>query len=251
MAARGPSPQLDALGRSLALRHVLVSAMPPTGSRPSGGAPAGLHEQASSMDRDIGERHVSSSTTRPFSATKRMCVPQAHRRFQDCLVLVAMPLPVRFAARRDRARHGRDKGRQLRRCRWSARAAYGNCREGNSPERSCSSPAFALAKGASSRTTGIRTQLARGRRLCSCTTLLELAASARDVQPDLFSEFGAAVTAPEADFVRRPLLTDGCPCLCHPPSRGRCTVEFDPLRLKKIARDTCPANRRIDHRSEK
>lgn len=150
MAARGPSPQLDALGRSLALRHVLVSAMPPTGSRPSGGAPAGLHEQASSMDRDIGERHVSSSTTRPFSATKRICVPQAHRRFQDCLVLVAMPLPVRFAARRDRARHWRDKGRQLRRCRWSARAAYGNCREGNSPERSCSSPAFALAKGASS-----------------------------------------------------------------------------------------------------
>lgn len=58
MAARSTSPQLDALGRSLALRHVLVSAMPPTGSRPA--LPA--HPTA----RRASARMTASVTTRPF-----------------------------------------------------------------------------------------------------------------------------------------------------------------------------------------
>lgn len=165
MAARGPSPQLDALGRSLALRHVLVSAMPPMGSRPSGGAPAAVHAQASSMDRDTSECHVSSSTTRPFSATKRMCVPQARPWFQDCLVLVAMPLPVRLAARRDRAKPVPPWARP-RPPAASMRLVGRSCIR-TLPRAQLSGTimlqrllALSNAKGANSRMTGIRTQLA-------------------------------------------------------------------------------------------
>lgn len=114
------------------------------------------------MDRDIGECHVSSSTTRPLSATSPCAFHKHTVGSKDCLLQLAMLFPVRFLARRERAKP--------------------------IPMDAIKAPAASM-------------RLGRGRRPSSCSTSLDLATSARDVQTDLFSDFWVTLTAPEARFV--------------------------------------------------
>lgn len=191
MAARGTSPQLDALGRSLALRHVLVSAMPPTGSLPA--LPADLHGQASSNGSRYQPRFEFSDTP-PSAATKRVCVSQAHRWFQHWLG--AMQLPVRFAARRD-------------------------------PEDRAAAPACVLER----RTrkfpiTGIRTRLAAAPgRMAAATFMQHVAGAASEsTSCPARSQCYAAHPAPDAYFDRSPTFIRD---ICHALSGWRSTLEFD------------------------